>query len=158
MLRATLWTLCVLASPSARSYIEVYATILKDPKYEKTIKEIAEDRIDNNKLYEAYCGKATVLESMGKYKEAIDVNIEKNCEHESYFEYESIADIYSLLGNKEKASYYFKKAKVLEKISNDLYDKKMGHMTEDEFNKWFDDNVELDDEGNIIKSCPLKVL
>ncbi len=137
--------------------IEVYTKILKDPKYKKDIKDEAKDRINNSKLYEAYCGKASVLETIEKYeeainnyKEAITINIEKNCEHESYLEYESIADIYDLLGDTKEVSYYFKKAKVLEKISNDLYDKKMGYMTEDEFNKWYDDNVELDDEGNII--------
>lgn len=137
--------------------LEAYSIILKSSKYRKEVKEIVEEKINSSKLYEAYCGKANVLESMGKYKEAINnykeainLNIEKNCEHESYFEYESIADIYSLLGDKEKASYYLKKAKEFEKRSNHLYDKERGHMTEDEFNKWYDDNVELDDEGNII--------
>jgi len=139
--------------------LEAYSVILKSSKYQKGVKEIiAEEKINSiNKLYEAYCGKANVLKSIVKYKEAIsnykeaiNLNIEKNCEHESYFEYESIADIYSLLGDKEKASYYLKKAKEFEKISNDLYDKEKGYMTEDEFNKWYDDNVELDDKGNII--------
>jgi len=139
--------------------LEAYSIILKSSKYQKGVKEIiAEEKINSiNKLYEAYCGKANVLKSIVKYKEAIsnykeaiNLNIEKNCEHESYFEYESIADIYSLLGDTEKASYYLKKAKEFEKISNDLYDKEKGYMTEDEFNKWYDENVELDDKGNII--------
>ena len=53
-------------------------------------------------------------------------------------------------GVTEKEAYYLKKASVFEKISNDLYDKETYGMTDDEFNKWYDDHVELDDEGNII--------
>ena len=137
--------------------LEVYSRMLNDPKHEKHIKESAQEEMDDSKLYEVYCGKASVLTELGKYEEAIDtyevainLNVEKNCEHESSFEYESIADIYSLLGNTEKAAYYLKKANVFEKISNDLYDKETYGMTDDEFNKWYDDHVELDDEGNII--------
>lgn len=140
-----------------RVLLEVYNRMLNDPKYEKDMKEMTQEKIEDSKLYEVYCGKAIVLSELGKYEEAIDtyktainLNVEKKCEHESSLEYESLANIYSLLGNTEKAAYYLKKANIFEKISNDLYDKETYGMTDDELNKWYDDHVELDDEGNII--------
>ena len=53
--------------------LEAYSIILKSSKYQKGVKEIiAEEKINSiNKLYKAYCGKANVLKSMVKYKEAI---------------------------------------------------------------------------------------
>lgn len=108
--------------------LEVYNIILEDPKHDDIIKQIIKQKIDANKLYDAYCDKAELLSQMDRfieaievYNEAIDLNIQNNCEYESYNDYRNIADIYEVMEDDEKAIYYNSKADELEKKNDDVY-------------------------------------
>ena len=141
--------------------VKACKAILENPKYSEEEKDFARGELDNDKLYEAYCGKAEILTQVEKYKEsiktyqeAITLKIQQGCEHESYSEYEELATIYGILGNSQKESYYRQKAEEFEKINDAVFDKERGYITDDEFNEWYDKHVEVDDDGNIINIKP----
>jgi len=103
------------------------------------------------------CVKAKCLWEMDKlneaiecYLKAIEINIFRKREFESFDEYLSIRNIYDAMGDIETALMYEKKARKLEKINNDAYDKSHGRMTADEFDAWYNNYFEFDKDGNII--------
>lgn len=141
-------------------HIRVTSMFLTQKKFaqdarEYAINEIAERRVI---LYDALTGKADCLRQRGEtqkaidtYKIAIDINIFRKRENESYDEYEKIAKIYEFeLDNPKTAKFYYDKAERLEKLNTDAYDIEQGRMTEDEFNEWFDSYFKVDENGKII--------
>jgi tetratricopeptide (TPR) repeat protein len=130
--------------------------ILRNPKYNDDIKEMAQNELNENKLHDAYCDKAMALEILGchieainNYDEAIRLNGYRGREYESYEEYRAIGNIYEAIGDENKAKQYLKTAQQLEEADRDQCDLETHGITEHDFNEWFDKYVVLDQEGKI---------
>ena len=146
--------------PSSDGYkVRAYALYLKEKAQDNSAIDIATKQISENRviIYDALCFKAKCLWELDREKDAIDcylkaieMNVFRKREFESYDEYYSIRNIYDAMGDVETAQVYEEKAKRLEKIYNDAHDKNQGRMTEDEFNNWYVNYFEFDKAGNII--------
>ena len=130
--------------------------IVRNPKYNDDIKEMAQNELNENKLHDAYCDKARALEILGRhieainnYDEAIRINRYRGREYESYEEYGAIGNIYEALGNENKAKQYLKTAQQIKHTDRDLSDLETYEITEHDFNEWFDKYVVVDQEGKI---------
>jgi tetratricopeptide (TPR) repeat protein len=137
----------------------VVALYMREKSQDESVIEYGTRKISDNReiIYDALCVKAKCLWEMDKlneaiecYLKAIEINIFRKREFESFDEYLSIRNIYDAMGDIETALMYEKKARKLEKINNDAYDKSHGRMTADEFDAWYNNYFEFDKDGNII--------
>jgi len=152
-------------------HIQAEAHILNDKSQPQDILDYALDDICERRynLYRLLSDKAFCLKMMAQfdeevdsekniklheairlYEDAIKLNISRDSESDSYSEYESISEIYNLLGDYEKAKLCREKAEQLEKLARDEYDRSQGRMTDDEFEEWYSSYFDFDNEGNII--------
>lgn len=139
--------------------IKACALIANNKKYDREVIDYAINSITEARLtlYDSFCEKAKCLLEIKKFQEAIDtyttaiqINISRRQEFKSYAEYDAISKIYCLLGDNEKAKFYEDKARKLEEIDIDAYDKSQGRATDVEFNAWFDSCFDVDKDGKII--------